>query len=143
LSDPKTARRGHTHFQGASSLELATCEIQSGVLIAGISFAKNNCPTETLLSRKSWYLLLDFPFFIGIAMNASGLPRFGSMPMEPAPMETEMVELAVLLPAWQAEALELAAQDRGLTTGQMIRSLIRGFCEPRNRLTNYTVGRDC
>jgi hypothetical protein len=65
--------------------------------------------------------------------------------METVPVEPEMVELALLLPAWQAEALELAAQDRGLTTGQMIRSLIRGVCDQRTRISNYTysAGRDC
>ena len=65
--------------------------------------------------------------------------------METISTDPEMVELAVLLPAWQAEALELAAQDRGLTTGQMIRSLIRGVCDQRSRIPNYTypAGRDC
>jgi hypothetical protein len=65
--------------------------------------------------------------------------------METVPVEPEMVELALLLPAWQAEALELAAQDRGLTTGQMIRSLIRGVCDQHSRIPNYTysAGRDC
>jgi hypothetical protein len=64
--------------------------------------------------------------------------------METVSTDPEMVELAVLLPAWQAEALELAAQDRGLTTGQMIRSLIRGVCDQRGRSPNYTysAGRD-
>lgn len=39
----------------------------------------------------------------------------------------EMVELSVLLPSWQADALESAAQDQGLTTAQMVRVLIRDF----------------
>ena len=64
--------------------------------------------------------------------------------MDAPPADVEMVELAVLMPAWQAEALELAAQDRGLTTGQMIRSLIRGFCDQRSRFAGYShaIGRD-
>jgi hypothetical protein len=39
----------------------------------------------------------------------------------------EVVELSVLLPSWQAEALENAAQNQGLTTAQMVRLLIRNF----------------
>ena len=31
------------------------------------------------------------------------------------------MELSLLLPLWQAEALEAAARRRGVTTGQMIR----------------------
>jgi hypothetical protein len=38
-----------------------------------------------------------------------------------------MVELSLLLPNWQAAALELAAQDQGLSPGQMIRQLVRDF----------------
>ncbi len=39
----------------------------------------------------------------------------------------EMVEIALLLPVWQIDALESAAHSRGLTTGQMVRSLIGTF----------------
>jgi hypothetical protein len=39
----------------------------------------------------------------------------------------EMVEIELLLPAWQISALETAAHSRGLTTGQMVRSLIGTF----------------
>jgi hypothetical protein len=39
----------------------------------------------------------------------------------PAPIEPEIVELSLLLPRWQAEALEAVAQRRGVTTGQLIR----------------------
>jgi hypothetical protein len=46
---------------------------------------------------------------------------------ELARFDGEMVELSVLLPTWQAEALENAAQNQGLTTAQMVRSLIRDF----------------
>ena len=37
-----------------------------------------------------------------------------------------MVELSLLLPQWQAEALEVAA-DRGLTAGQMLRRVISSY----------------
>lgn len=46
---------------------------------------------------------------------------------EIARLDGEMVELSVLLPSWQADALESAAQDHGLTTAQMVRFLIRDF----------------
>ena len=39
-------------------------------------------------------------------------------------MDYEVVELPLLLPRWQAAALEQAAQNRGMTTGQMLRRLI-------------------
>ena len=42
-------------------------------------------------------------------------------------LDGDMVELSLLLPQWQAEALEEAAQSRGWTTAQMMRALIRDF----------------
>jgi hypothetical protein len=46
--------------------------------------------------------------------------------------DTEIVELALLLPARDVAALEAAAWKRGLTTGQAIRRLISGFlCHTR------------
>ncbi|VTS05689.1 hypothetical protein [Tuwongella immobilis] len=41
-----------------------------------------------------------------------------------APMDAEVVELALLLPRWQAMALESAARKRNMTTGQMLRRLL-------------------
>lgn len=54
----------------------------------------------------------------------SGLlaPRPGTR--EITSIDAEVVELALLLPRWQAEALEEAAYKRGLTAGQMLRKLI-------------------
>ncbi|MBY0522255.1 MAG: hypothetical protein K2R98_02590 [Gemmataceae bacterium] len=49
--------------------------------------------------------------------------------------EVEIVEMSLLLPSWQAAALENAAQDQGLTTAQMVRQLIRDFF---NRLPNFS-----
>jgi hypothetical protein len=43
---------------------------------------------------------------------------------EITPVDNEVVELSLLLPRWQAAALEQAAHDRGLTAGQMLRRLI-------------------
>ncbi|MBM3981021.1 MAG: hypothetical protein FJ304_12185 [Planctomycetes bacterium] len=39
-------------------------------------------------------------------------------------IEQEVVELALLLPLWQAMQLEAAASRRGMTTGQMLRRVI-------------------
>jgi hypothetical protein len=53
-------------------------------------------------------------------MNPTRLPK-RAVPGELAPLDSEMVELALLLPTEQAEALALAAQDQGLSPGQMVR----------------------
>ncbi len=42
----------------------------------------------------------------------------------PPRLDQEVVELALLLPRWQADALEDAAHSRGMTTGQMLRRVI-------------------
>ena len=39
-------------------------------------------------------------------------------------LDSEMVEVAMLLPRWQLAALESAAQRQGLSAGQMLRRLI-------------------
>jgi hypothetical protein len=39
----------------------------------------------------------------------------------------EMVEIELELPAWQIEALETDAHSRGLSTGQIVRSLIETY----------------
>jgi hypothetical protein len=41
--------------------------------------------------------------------------------------DDEVVEQSLLLPAWQAEALEIRALARGLTTGQLLRLLIQDY----------------
>jgi hypothetical protein len=55
---------------------------------------------------------------------ASGFlaPRPGTR--EITSVDSEIVELALLLPRWQAEALEEAAHRCGITTGQMLRKII-------------------
>ncbi len=40
-------------------------------------------------------------------------------------LDQEVVELPLLLPRWQAAELEAAARERGMTTGQMLRRVIR------------------
>lgn len=41
--------------------------------------------------------------------------------------DSEVVEMSLLLPTWQVAALETAAHTQGLTTGQMLRRVIRQF----------------
>jgi hypothetical protein len=49
--------------------------------------------------------------------------------------DAEIVELSVLLPGWQAAALEATAHGQGLTTAQVVRRLIQDyfgkFAQPR------------
>ncbi|MFL5328809.1 MAG: hypothetical protein ACJ8C4_07820 [Gemmataceae bacterium] len=47
----------------------------------------------------------------------------------------EMVELSLILPHWQVEALETAAHAKGLTVAQMLRRVLGGFC---NELQNLS-----
>lgn len=42
-------------------------------------------------------------------------------------LNEDVVELSLLLPGWQFGALEKAAEDKGLSTGQMVRRLIQKF----------------
>ena len=44
-----------------------------------------------------------------------------------AVLDADVVELSLLLPSWQMTALTNAAQDQGLTAGQMVRRLISEF----------------
>jgi hypothetical protein len=48
----------------------------------------------------------------------------GYVPTAPACSDHEVVELQLLLPRWQATALEAAARSRGMTTGQILRRVI-------------------
>ena len=46
--------------------------------------------------------------------------------------DSDVVELPLLLPRWQVDALEEAANRSGMTTGQMIRRVISDlFRKPR------------
>jgi hypothetical protein len=44
--------------------------------------------------------------------------------------EADVVEIRILLPAWQAAALEEAAHDFGLTAGEMLRHLLADALPP-------------
>jgi GAF domain-containing protein len=45
------------------------------------------------------------------------------------PFDEELIEVPLLLTGQQAAALELAARQRGLTSAQLLRRLIREFTE--------------
>ena len=47
----------------------------------------------------------------------------GMMPGSLAPSEFDVIELPILLPEWQVNALEAAARERGMTIGQLLRRL--------------------
>lgn len=51
-------------------------------------------------------------------------PLFDAVSANTARSDQEVVELALLLPRWQALELEAAASRRGMTTGQMLRRVI-------------------
>jgi len=50
---------------------------------------------------------------------------FEAAPADAVRQDQEVVELPLLLPRWQAMELEAAARERGMTTGQMLRRVIR------------------
>src|SRR5262249_6266733 len=59
--------------------------------------------------------------------RTGGDPRLSGLAPELMPLDEEVTELSLLLPGWQVAALEAEARSQGLTTGQMIRQLIRDF----------------
>ena len=52
-------------------------------------------------------------------------PMFEVAPADLARQDQEVVELPLLLPRWQALELEATAREHGMTTGQMLRRVIR------------------
>jgi hypothetical protein len=54
--------------------------------------------------------------------------------------DRDVVEVPLLLPGWQMEALASAAQDRGQTTGEMLRRVLQDFItslEERQTYANF------
>lgn len=58
------------------------------------------------------------------AMQEAPPTRSHSLNAKDRTPAAEIVELPLLLPRWQADALEDAANRNGMTTGQMIRRVI-------------------
>jgi hypothetical protein len=59
--------------------------------------------------------------------------------LSPPMGEEDVVEIPLLLPGWQVSALATAAHDRGLTTGEMVRTLLRQFIADCQKETRRTV----
>ena len=57
-------------------------------------------------------------------------PLAAGVPADPARTANEVIELQLLLPRWQAAALETAARSRGMTTGQILRRVIADLFPP-------------
>ena len=58
-------------------------------------------------------------------MNTPGVHAFAQVELHDCNIEDSgVVEIPLLLPHWQAEALECVAHERGLTAGEMIRQLL-------------------
>ena len=56
--------------------------------------------------------------------------------MNPGPFGGDMLELPLLLPGWQAEALEQMAHAEGVTVGQLLRRLVQqALTQPPHRQT--------
>jgi hypothetical protein len=57
----------------------------------------------------------------------------------PSFAERDIVEIPLLLPSWQVEALAAAAQDRGMTVGEMMRRLLHDFIRNREQQQSLAV----
>lgn len=54
--------------------------------------------------------------------------RFADEPLASwAVRDVDVLEVPLLLPSWQVLALEQAAHQRGLTTAEMVRDVLRSF----------------
>jgi hypothetical protein len=58
-------------------------------------------------------------------MNISDMSWPGGLPSPEGP--PDVAEVSLLLPGWQLEALECAAEARGMTSAQLVRRLLREF----------------
>ena len=67
------------------------------------------------------------PALVASSGSVVSPPSYGFDP------ENDIVELPLLLPEWQVTALELAAQQRGMTIGQLVRRLFADLFPPAPR----------
>ncbi len=58
-------------------------------------------------------------------MNLADLSPLSGVPGPGGP--ADVAEISVLVPGWQLAALDNAARLRGLTSGQLVRRLVRDF----------------
>jgi hypothetical protein len=70
----------------------------------------------------------------GRLMNTPGLSAFAHfIPTDYCTEEDGVVEIPLLLPSWQVEALETVAHNQGQTAGEMIRHLLQEFLARKSR----------
>ena len=63
----------------------------------------------------------------GSSMSVLGVRSLASC-REVVPLPTDdVVEVPLLLPDWQVQALEVLAHERGLTAGELVRRLLSDF----------------
>ena len=60
----------------------------------------------------------------GTTAGGGAVPLDAFAPFDAARSDHEVVELQLLLPRWQAAALDAAARARGMTSGQILRRVI-------------------
>lgn len=60
-------------------------------------------------------------------MRDASWSTVGSPESCPPLVEGDVVEISLLLPGWEVSILEMVAHQRGLTTGAMVRHLVRDF----------------
>jgi hypothetical protein len=60
-------------------------------------------------------------------MRAQLLEVLGDHGAADALASPDVVEIPLLIPGWQMDALETAAHARGQTAGEMVRNLLRDF----------------
>jgi hypothetical protein len=53
--------------------------------------------------------------------------------------DRDVVEVPLLLPSWQVAALADAAQDRGLTAGEMVRTLLSDFIDGLEERQSFSI----
>jgi len=57
-------------------------------------------------------------------MAAFGASEAAPVGQDMKSLDADVIELALLLPRWQAQALQTAARQRGMSAAQMLRRLI-------------------
>ena len=53
--------------------------------------------------------------------------------------DRDVVEIPLLLPSWQVDALTTAAQDRGVTAGEMMRNLLCDFIDGLEERQSFSI----
>ena len=64
---------------------------------------------------------------MGVPRTTDMSERLTGAVNEIARLDHEMVELSLLLPAWQVDALETVASFRGISAGQMLRRVLTSY----------------